>query len=178
MSLHVEAADPKVVAPPLAVKPVIPSPAAAQLGGPKLGVPAPAIYCADPSVTAINFDVISRDPARAGRDNARVTAVARNLGKDLFEAGMLTLYAQMPGVADRELAHVDVPTLAPGAEVRVSYEARDIGITMSITSPPTFKAMFIVEPDAATGDRPSHRDCNPRNNEKSRSGRDMFVLFL
>lgn len=166
LSVNAEAAEPKLIS-------QSPAAAAVNLAGPKLKVPPPAIYCADPSVTAINFAIVTRTTPFTGR--VRITAVARNLGRDLFEVGILALYKQVPGRAYAEVAHVDVPRLAPGAQVTVSFD--EPRWSASDEFPPTYKAIFILDPDAALGSRPSHRDCNVNNNQMERSGTEINFLF-
>jgi hypothetical protein len=175
VSVNARAADPKVTAPPLVdPKLVAPKSPAANLSGPKLGAAVPAIYCADPSVTAINFAITSRTGPGTGR--VGITAIAKNLGKDRFEVGMLTLYKQIPGRPYVELAHTNVPTLAPGAEVTAFFEERNWNASDEF--PPTYKATFIGDPDGPTGSIPSHRDCNTHNNELTRSGVDINTTLF
>jgi hypothetical protein len=140
------------------------------------------LSCPDLAAQQIQFELIRRSSPFRGF--VRITGVIRNVGLVAYSSRpgqqVAYLYEQNPGEgAPRLVAERPFTNLAPGREVRVSFERNWDGSSPAEGEfPPTYKLLIGYDPDIYQDGNPKNDDCNRTNNQRERSGSDINSTYF
>lgn len=140
--------------------------------------------CPDLAAHEIQFQLIRRDPASQFRGRVRMTGVVRNVGLVAYNSGLgqqvAYLYEQQLGVSTpRLVAEQPFQNLAPGQEVRVSFERDWNGSSPAEGEfSPLYKLLIGYDPDIYKDGNTKNDDCNRINNQLERSGSDINSTYF
>ena len=115
----------------------------------------------------IEMRVLSRSSEFGGR--VRITGVVKNVGNLAYRsrAGQQSAYLY---AGRRLVARTAFTSLAPGAEVKVSF---DTTLSTSNEFPVEWKLVVAFDPDIAIDGNPHNDDMRRANNSKTRTGYDL-----
>jgi hypothetical protein len=126
---------------------------------------------ANPAAHGIDFHIIRRDTKFRGQ--VRITGVVKNTGNAQFQ-GRNSEARLMSG--NRVLARATFSRLRPGQELRVHYVRNWNSSSPSEGEfPPTYTLKIVYDTDDVLGG--PNNDVSLKNNQRSRSGRDINKLF-
>ena len=152
------------------------APAVAEVPGglpPQPQAPKKRMWCRDPAVQSLTFQVISRGAHRT-EGRIRLTGVIKNVGDAVFESdprqATVALYETVPGGRATVKAQESIARLEPNRTITLNFE-RDWSIATEF--PPTYSLLITYDPDIYIDANKNNDDCNRNNNKKELTGAEI-----